>query len=352
MALLFMDSFDHYVTADLTEKWTTASGGTTSISAGAGRRSSAAARITFASNGYLLKGVGASGATAIVGCAFRASALGGQQILGVYDAGVNATHVYLTVNSDGSLTAYRGSAIAGVANSGNVGTVLGSSAAGVLSANVYAYVELKVLLSDTVGTVTVRVNGLPVITRTAQDTAQGSLVWTAAWIGNVTSTISASLDFDDLYVCDGSGAAPCNDLLGDVRVDVRLPTAAGASTGWTPSAVVNWQNVDDATPNDDTDYNATTTLSATDTFVTQDAPVVGATIFGLQHCLNAKKMDTGTCTVAPVIRHGGVDYPGVHLAPSTAYAYALAIAAVNPATGAAWTEADFNAAEFGYQRTT
>jgi hypothetical protein len=84
----------------------------------------------------------------------------------------------------------------------------------------------------------------------------------------------------------------------------------------------------------------------------QDAPVAGAAIYGVQHCLNLKKMDAGTCTVAPVIRHSSTDYVGANLSPGTTYAYGLQIAATNPGTSAAWTETDFNNAEFGYKKTS
>jgi hypothetical protein len=134
-------------------------------------------------------------------------------------------------------------------------------------------------------------------------------------------------------------------------VDARFPTAAGATTGWTPSTGANWAAVDDAAPNDDTDYTSAAAAALTDTFVTQDAPVAGATIYGVQHCLAVKKSDAGFATIAPVIRHGTTNYPGADLAPGTTYAYALSIAATNPGTSAQWTEAGFNAAEFGYTRT-
>jgi hypothetical protein len=64
-----------------------------------------------------------------------------------------------------------------------------------------------------------------------------------------------------------------------------------------------------------------------------------------------EKTDAGAATLAPVIRHAGVDYPGADLSPGTTYAYGLQIAQVNPGTGASWTEAHFNAAEFGIKRT-
>lgn len=347
MALLFIDSFDHYVTADLGEKWTTW-GGTQSISAGTGRRGSASLRSTGGAANYALKGVAVSGATAILGFAFNGASLGGNRIAGIYDGPGAKEHVYLTANSDGSLSVYRSANT--IPSNGTIGaTLLGSTAAGLIAAGTFAYLEWKVLLHDTTGTVAVRVNGASALALTGQDTSNGSLVWSSFWLGSGSSNLTA--DFDDLYVLDGTGAAPWNDFLGDCRVDARYPTAAGATTGWTPNTGANWAAVDDAAPNDDTDYTSAATAGLTDTFVVQDAPVTGAAIYGVQHNLSAKKTDAGSASIAPVIRHSGVDYVGANLNPGTTYAVLQQIAAVNPGTAAAWTEAGFNAAEFGYKRT-
>jgi hypothetical protein len=349
MALLFMDSFDHYITADLTEKWTSLAG-TVAIQAAAGRRGSAAARITASTGNYLAKGLAVTGATGVIGFALKLSAIGNVHLAGFHDGGTNKDQVYVQVNADGSLAVYRGyGTITGI-NSATAGTLLGTTAAGLIAVGVTAYIEFKALIHATAGTALVRVNGAPVLTLSSLNTSTGTVVWTTAFVGWATAGGSTA-DFDDLYVLDGSGVAPWNDCLGDCRVDACFPTAAGATTGWTPSAGANWQCVDDAAPNDDTDYTSAAAAPLTDTFVVADAPVAGATIYGVQHCLSVKKLDAGAATIAPVIRHAGVDYPGADLSPGTAYAFALQVAAVNPGTSAQWTAAHFNSAEFGYRKT-
>ena len=347
MALLFMDSVDHYVTADLLEKWT-AKGSSPTVSAGNGRRGSSSLRITD-NYQYAVKVVNASGTTAILGLAFKPSTLSPSQVFGIYDGVNSREHISLKLNADGSLSAYIGhSSSQPPAN--NMGTVIGTTAAGLVAAGVFTYIELKVVIHDTTGTVDVRVNGASVLSLTNQDTANNSTVWSAIWVG--TSAFSMTIDYDDIYVCDGTGSSPWNGFLGDCRVDARVPTGAGATTGWTPSAGANYACVDDAAPDDDTDYVTAATSGLTDTYVVQDAPVAGAALYGIQHCLNLKKMDAGTCTVAPIIRlSGGSDVAGADLTPSTTYAYGLQIAATQPG-GAAWTEAAFNAAEFGYRKTS
>jgi hypothetical protein len=360
MALLFMDSFDHYTTADLLDKWsatTLLSGGTIGINSGTGRRGSNSLRIgsggTTSAACAVRRVLAGGDATAILGFAFLlpAGSMGtaGVTIAAVHDGGT--TQVTLRLNADYTLSVLRGPNAASP-------TILGTSTAAVSAAS-FVYIEWKTLIHPSVGTVDVRVNGAPVLALTAQNTRISAVSqWTGCTLGTPENLSSSWLptvhtaDFDDLYVLDGTGAAPWNTFLGDVRVDARLPTGAGATTGWTPLAGANWDAVNDTAPDDDTTYTSTSTVGVTDTFVTQDAPVVGATIYGVQHCLNLKKMDAGACTVAPVIRHSGVDYPGAAISPGTTYAYGLAIAAVNPGTGATWVEADFNAAEFGYKRVS
>jgi hypothetical protein len=247
----------------------------------------------------------------------------------------------VTVKTDNKLEVFRGD---------HGGTSLGTTSSG-LTPGAFGYVEVKIVLHASAGTVLVKIDGATVLNLTSQNTANSGTAWDSFTTLGSAAGFSVNIDYDDLYLADGSGAAPWNDLLGDVRVDARVPTGAGATTGWTPSTGSNYANVDDATPDDDATYNSAATSPLTDTFVVQDAPVAGATIYGVQQCLSMKKSDSGTCTVALVVRHSGTDYVGSDLSPGMSYTYGLAITQTNPGTSAQWTESDFNAAEFGYRRT-
>jgi hypothetical protein len=339
MALLWLDSFDHYLTADIPAKWSGTAGiGLTQIDAGQGRRSSAA---LTCQNGGRTVTLPVSGTTAILGVAYKPPTFGNSPYIGVAVLSGATPQLTLTLSTTGFLEVHRGS---------ESGTLLGTASAA-LTPSVYQFVELKAVIHPSAGAVTVRVNEIPVLTLTSVNTAAtGSAVWDGVQVGAMNAGSSLN-QYDDLYVLDGSGASPLNDLLGDCRVDARYPTGAGATTAWTPSTGANWQNVDDATPNGDTDYNSTATVGATDTFATQDAPVPGALLYGVQLCLSQKKTDVGACAIAPVVRHSGADYPGTSVNPGTTYAFACTPYGTNPGSGAAWTESGFNAAEFGYKRT-
>ena len=353
MSLLFMDSFDHYVSADMLEKWDAVyqpDGPVPIISATNGRRSSAALRMPFGSPTHRLaisKTVNATGSVAIFGIAFRPTSAAGSNsasIVAIWNgASVLAS---LRLNFDGTLSVTRGDNYAGV--------VLGTSSA-TIPLNVFTYIEWKVTLSASVGTHDVRLNGVSQLSLTGLNTTTGPTTWTMFELGQRAFGASwsgaSTVDHDDLYVCDGSGASPWNGFLGDCRVDAGVPSGAGASSQWTPSAGSNYQNVDDAAPDDDATYNETTTVGHVDTFVVPDAASAGATIRGVQVNLSAKKTDAGTCTIAPVVRHSSTNYVGTDQAPATGYANLSQVFQTNPGTSAQWTEADFNAAEFGYKRT-
>lgn len=372
MALLFMDSFDHYATADLLTKWTATSAGGSGSPAptigAVGRHSSNGLSLKSPSNAgnagpHYTKILAPGDATIICGVAFNpvtsvALYSGGADpettgapncctcVMAVRLSG--AVQAFLRVNLDGTLSAYRGPA-----SSGN-GTLLATSSA-TLAAATYNYLEVKITIHGSAGVFIVRLNGnpTPIINFTGNTQSQGSATWNEIRLGRVSTSPSSNQEaqWDDLYVLDGTGVAPWNAFLGDVRVDARFPTGAGATAGWTPSTGANYAAVDETAPNGDTDYVSATTVPVTDSYVTQDAPVAGATIFGVQHCLSFKKVDAGTCAVAPLVRIGGTDYVGADLFPATAYAYGLQVAQVSPATSAQWSESEFNGAEFGMKRT-
>jgi hypothetical protein len=215
-----------------------------------------------------------------------------------------------------------------------------------------------VIAPGTGGSVVVRVNEAEVLSLTGINTAAtGVAFWDRA---ELLGTGFINGVYDDWYVLDGSGSAPWTDFFGDIRVDALFPTAEGASSAWTPlSGTDNALMVNDTAPNDDTSYVSTVTPGAIDTHVVQDAPVAGSVIYGCQMCISTKKADAGSATIAPIVRSAGpggvpavADYQGTTKFPGLTYAFLMQMYQTNPATGALWTEAELNAAEFGYKRVS
>jgi hypothetical protein len=337
MTLRFADSFDHYATADLLDKWTAAESniGAQSISSGNGRRSSNAWTCTTTLRG-LVKSVPAH-ATYIMGFAIdlNGNTLGTPaSIIEFREVSSSSQHMVLRLNTDGSLAVRRG------------GTQLGASAGGVVGPTGYYFVEVKCTVNDSTGAYEVRVNGANVLSGSGADTRDGGT-------GVITSIalISAvnGVRIDDVYICDGAGSSN-NDFLGDVRVDAFLPNGNGNSSqlaGSDGNSTDNYLLVDETAPNDDTDYVSSATASEKDTYAFANMLHTPTTIHGIQICMNARKDEGQLRSICSVIRSGGSDTDGASLALGTTYRYQIQIQETDPDTAAAWTQSGFDAAEFG-----
>lgn len=329
--LRFIDSCgDHYSSAQLTRKWDSVTGPPT-VSTGGGRRGSNA--LSIPSNGSLTK-ILDNQPTWTVGFNFK------------YSTAPNADFTIITL-MDGATEQVSFRLQATTANwliSRN-GTTLGTVTAP-LAAGVEGYIEFKSTINNTTGTWEIRLNGASLLSGTAANTRNTTNNY-ADRIRICNSLSLPTCTIDDLYICDGTGTAN-NSFLGDVRVDVVLPTAAGANTGMTPnSAVANYTCVDEATANDDTDYVSSSVSGTKDTYTFADITHTPVAIFGVQVNMTARKDDAGARSICSVVRSGGADTDGTSQALSTSYALYRQIIEQDPNTSAAWTKTGFNAAEFG-----
>lgn len=337
MALLFCDGFDHYVTADILKKWNAYPNNACTVLTTSGRRGGGCLSINSTSD--VIKVIPASG-TLIIGQAIW-SPLGTNnfQVVSFFDG--TATNPQLTVSCDtsGRLVVYRGAA--------GSGTLLATSLS-VIAASSWAYVEVKVVFGNT-GSYEVRVNGTAVLsatgvdtTMTANNTASGIGFGYAFGNGSLWSALNYK---DDLYVCDGTGSVN-NDFLGDCRVDALYPNADGTYAAFTCSTgTSHFALVDEATPNT-TDYVSAGVVGNKDSYAFTDL-ATAATVFGVQVCNAALKDDVGSRSVANLVRSGTTDAISTGVPLSTSLLYYCSIHELDPATGAAWTQAGVNAAQFG-----
>jgi hypothetical protein len=131
-----------------------------------------------------------------------------------------------------------------------------------------------------------------------------------------------------------------------------LPNGAGASSGWTPSAGSNYQNVDEQPNDGDTTYNSTTTVGAEDTYACPASVPAGCAVYAVAVEADVRKDDAGTNDADALLRSGGVNYAsGSPLSLTTQYQRLTRIWKTDPATGAQWTVANANASQPGVKRT-
>lgn len=333
MALRFIDSFDHYASADIGQKYSSSASSPTITTAG--RRGTSSLR--FLSTPASVTRVLAAQDTWIVGFAFRVAGLGSGDVafLTFQDAGTNQVDIRL--RADGTLRATRN------------GTALATSSNSLSAATTY-YIETKVVINNSTGSVEVRVNGSSSgwINITGQDTQNTG----NATVNGITLSGASSggvADIDDLYICDGSGSTN-NDFLGDVRVDCYLPNGNGNSsqlTGSDGNNTDNYQLVDEASQNGDSDYVQSATVTDKDTYAFADMAHTPANLYGTQLNVIAKKDDSGTRSICTVCRSDGTDYDGDTQALGTSYVDYRQIREVDPATSSSWTRTNLNNAEFG-----
>lgn len=345
MTLLFMDGFDHYATADITKKWTSASGSPV-ISAAAGRRGGGALlapnNTTIAQN--ITKTFAAS-ASFVLGFSFKATALPSSvsPIARLLDAGT--AQCDLRLNTDGTLSVTRN------------GTALtnGTSSNSISTGTDY-YIEWKVTISDSIAASSckVRVNGVDWITvATGQDTKNTANASANQFSLGTTVNLSSSVafTFDDFYLCDQSGSTN-NDFLGDVRVDTLYPTSDGNYSQFTPSTgTTHYTLVDESTPNT-TDYNDGVNVGDRDSYGMGNlAALTSQTVYGVQVNAAILKDDAGSKSAATFVRSSTTDGDGASVALGTSQSYISQVFETNPNGAVAWTETTVNAMEAGVKVT-
>ncbi len=215
--------------------------------------------------------------------------------------------------------------------------LLGNSAAGVLDANSYNYVEVDGQISAS-ATVIVRVNGVVVLTLNAVRTQViGSNPFADLWLLKGFGGAATSRH-DDVYILSpvaGLGLA----FLGGVKIYAQTPFANGAPVAWTPLAATNFTEVSEIPPDGDTSYNFDGNIGDVDQYQYNLTGVpAGSQIQFVQHTMDMK-VDSGARTVASDV--GGVVATGNPL--TSGYVMYKTPYLVNPLTTLPWVGADFPA---------
>ena len=331
MALLFADSFDHYTT--VSDKWTQSTA-SLSISSGNGRNGTSCGRVTT-TNGTAKRTIG-SLTTWVFGSAFRANT-------------VSDNNPIMTLSNSGSAVFEIGITPAGKIYASRSGTVIATGTI-ILSMNVYYFIECKVTLNASTGTITTKINGVTDLNLTGQNT--GGTTADTFGIGQRAggnNNFVNTWDWDDLYVLDTTGSAPTNDFLGDVRVEAIFPNNNGNSSqlvGSDSNSTDNYLLVDESAPNSDTDYVESSTVGDKDTYAMGNLTSTTGTVYGVQILPFAKKTDAGTRSIKSVTRLSTTEEDSADKTLSTVYAYLPDIRETKPG-GGAWSISDVNSAEIG-----
>lgn len=252
------------------------------------------------------------------------------------DASVNQIHIQCSNYSSGTAN------IVALRN----GTVLGTSATKCVVTDTWQYIEVKAVIHDTTGSVTIKIDGTTVLELTGIDTDANSS-------GQITefqlSGLASDISFDDFYLLDDTGANN-NNFLGDVKVITLLPTANGSYAQMTPVTGTNYENVDDTDLDFDT-YNTADAINETDTF-TVTSPTALPTIYGLQIASIAQNADTGVRKIKNLIYKNTTVYlSSDELTLSYTWLNLSTIWETDPVDSMSWSKEKIDAAQFGVRLT-
>lgn len=335
-ALLFIDSFDHYSAAQGSRKWTTFPGGTiVSARTSNGLQGGTTEMPTKTFNTEY------SGLT--MGVAYKTQSFANSIIKLIN--GPADVKVYLQHYGDGRLTI-----------SPEFG-VVSSPSSFVMNTNQWYYFELQASLGTSIPaglTATARVNGVTILTYSY--TYGWSAVRKFAGIGLDGPGGGANATVDDVYVTD-------TELLGDVRIGVLYPNAAGDSSAWTPNAAgANYTKVKEHPADDDTTYVSAATTTLKDLYNLDDIdPAFTGVIKGAQALWCVKKSDEGDAAVKGVWKSGtteivqaaGHNYlaPNGYYPSATSYLYDIQTERKSLFTSSDWTKTEINGLQLGITRT-
>jgi hypothetical protein len=334
MAVIFMDGFDHYATADLTKRWTYATG--CAVAAAYARLPSGQGVVMGSPNSsnYILKSFGANYTAGLVGFAFNSgsTSLVSRHIFTVLEGATEQCSI--RTNASSVITVTQG------------GTVKATGST-VLSQATWYYVEFKFTIHQSTGIAQVKLNGAAEIASTSSLDLTGTAnnYWNG--IGTVGNSTFNQM-FDDIYLLDTT-TGDNTDFLGPVRCVALAPAAPGTTTAWTPNGGTNYGAVSEAYQDGDTSFNQSSTANQIDTFVMQDLPADAGSVYAVQSIITARQDAGAARTIAPVLRPAATDRVGTTVALSTTYQMLTQIYDLNPEDTAAWATTDVAGLEVGYK---
>jgi len=357
MTLLFTDTFA-ISSAHIVAKWTLTTGTPVANSLplhtnGRGMTASGGSACT------VRKQVAASEehATFIAGAAFSISGAVSAEtpLLDFMSDGATTTHITVSLTGSSAAPARRVRVYLGGLGS----TLLTTTPVAYFPVNGVPYfLEAKVVLHDTNGSVVVKIDGVTIIDLQGIDTKAGG---TKTVLDGIRLTPGTSSAYDpsisDFYLCNGAGSKN-NDFLNAPKIFCLLPNGNGNSsqgTGSDGDSTDNYELVNDPlgflNTSDYVDFLAT---GDKDTYTFTDTSGISTAneVFGVGIYAHAQKNDAGARTWVGVARSGSSE-SDTAAQPLTAATFTApgGIIETKPG-GGAWTVSDLHSMEFGNKAGT
>lgn len=198
------------------------------------------------------------------------------------------------------------------------------------------------------------VNGVMVAELTGLDTLGGTGYTNGgsfAYGLGAARTGWSTWEVDDVYMLTNNGAAP-TARLGDVRIETIVPTGNGTHSefgGSDGNSVDNWALVDEL-PASATDY-VTGAAGSRDLYQMANLTIPAGVVHAVQTHMLSSKTDTGAAELVPMVRLDGVTQELAPVGLGVAAVYSRSEIKTTDPSGAPWSVAKVNSAEFGIKAT-
>lgn len=347
MGILYIDGFDSYATADMTNRWTSVAGLPT-VQGTSGRYGTGCLQCTGGGS-QVVRTLTSNLSRVIVGVAFRWTAVNlssDQEILSLWDGGYKQCALYL-VGTTKCIYVWT--------NGGTIGTITGNP----LTQNQWYYIEWDITISNSIssGGCVIYLNGVQVYSASAGANTRNSSgssnnYANAIQLGQTSLQSYMTYQYDDLYILDPSSGSHSSPL-GDLRVECIHP-ASDYHTDFTKSGGAgNYTTVADTTSDGDATYNQSATMYAYDLFGLAALTSTPGTIFAVQSAITARKLDAGLRKVNAIVRDPNnstiYEQGSQAIGVGDNYATQTALWEVRPSDSTAWTANDIANMKIGYK---
>lgn len=258
----------------------------------------------------------------------------------------NVIHIETRIDPAGIIHVYR--------QDNGVEVDLGQSANPVTVVNAWQHMEVKCFLDVAVGTVEVRVEGVPVVVvgpvRTTTNVA--GAIATCQQIARVSGQDGPTMYVKDEIVWDNTTAFN-NNFMGSCQVYTVLPDA-DVALNWTPFPAdgIGYNKINETTPDDDTRYiSAPFPLPAAYKCSLSDLPATVTSVRAVMPIHRSRKTDGGDGNIQVGVLSAAATGLGTNRPITTAYTYWWDVFDSDPNGGIAWTRLSLNAINLQLNRT-
>jgi len=218
-------------------------------------------------------------------------------------------------------------------------TLATSTAAGLIPASTWVYIELEIVLSASAGSINAYINGQEVISVSGVNTGAGpAFVLQAVCLAANNSQTFANT-YDDIYTTDVA------TKLGEQRIETLRP-ASNSSVQWTPSSGSNYADVNGTTVSGTT-YVSTATVGNLDLYGIASLSETPSSISAVNVVSFAEKTDAGLRAITNTMVSGSTEQDGAEIYLSGSFGRNDSVQITNPATGSPWTATGVNALLIG-----